>query len=163
MIKTADQMSSSHRTLNAVIDELKEATMSGDTSHRVEAGSVLWAIAEDLKKSLDNLKKQLREEALLAIPLGESGTEKFKGLHSGSAKVVVMSESVKPRKGADIDSLKTLASFGDVFEEVTTFKARRNAAEVVAGLPHGAERTALLESIDIVNGTPRVSFTRMGG
>jgi len=163
MIKTADQMSSSYRTLNAVIDELKEATRAGDTPHRVEAGSVLWAIAEDLKKSLDDLKKHLREQAVQAVPAGESGTEKFNGLQSGSAKVVVPSESVKPRKGANIVGLKTHPSFTDVFEEVTTFKARRNAAEVVAGLPHGEERTAMLESLDIVNGTPRVSFMRTGG
>ena len=129
----------------------------------VEVGSVLWAIAEDLKKSLDDLKKHLREEALQVVPTGESGTEKFNGLQSGSAKVVVPSESVKPRKGADIGGLKMHPSFTDVFEEVTTFKARRNAAEVVAGLPHGDERTAMLESLDIVNGTPRVSFMRTGG
>ena len=91
------------------------------------------------------------------------GTENFSGLLQGSAKVVVPGQSVKTRKGANIDELKAHPSFPDVFEEVTTYKARRNAGEVVAGLPHGVEREAMLESLDIVNGTPRVSFTRTGG
>ena len=161
MIKTASQMGVAHKTIKDLVQDLTDATTQGDTASRVEAGSILWSLAEESKKALDDLKAHLREAAVKAV--GPGGTESFNGLLQGSAKVVVPGQSVKTRKGVDIDDLKAHPSFSDVFQEVTTYKARRNAGEVVADLPHGSERDAMLGSLDIVNGTPRVSFTRTGG
>ena len=125
---------------------------------RIEAGSALWAVIEDAQEALKDLKSDLREIALDS--LGGDGVWTHDGTGEGYAKVVIPSESIRIKKGADTDSLASLNLFKECFEVVTTVKPRKGASSNIMKLGTLDERNKLLDVIESVNSTPRVSLKR---
>jgi len=143
------------------ISELQRETKSRDIESQVQAGAALWAISEHARDALKELKSNLRAIALRELG-GDPGTWN-QGADDSWAKVVVPSEQLRIRKGADPLGLRdrmTHDEWDAVFEVEEKVSIKKDATLKIANMQSGPGRDLLLDQIETVAGTPRVSLKR---
>jgi hypothetical protein len=143
------------------VERLKGMLQGADTDYSVEIGSILWFLGDAIGSVLDGIKKDLRAEASTQLG-GGTGTASFDGTDLGTASVNVPKASLRVPKGKDLDAIKSAigGDFTLFFEEVTTYKPRAEFDERVTNLTNPLHQQILLNSIERVEPTPRVSFRR---
>jgi hypothetical protein len=148
-------------TLLSEVERLKGMLQGADTDYSVEIGSILWFLGDAIGSVLDGIKKDLRAEASTQLG-GGTGTASFDGTDLGTASVNVPKASLRVPKGKDLDAIKSAigGDFTLFFEEVTTYKPRAEFDERVTNLTNPLHQQILLNSIERVEPTPRVSFRR---
>lgn len=148
-------------TLIDGVKSLKAMLQNADTDYQVEIGSVLWYLGDAISAALNAVKKDLREEAASQLG-GGTGTASFDGTDLGTASVNVPKASLRVPKGKKIDDIKAAigSDFSLFFEEVTTYKPRAQFDERVTGLTNPLHQQILLNAVERVEPTPRVSFRR---
>ena len=148
-------------TLIEGVKSLKEMLKTADTDYQVEIGSVLWYLGDAITAALNAVKKDLREEATTQLG-GTTGTATFDGTDLGTASVNVPKASLRVPKGKKIDDIKSAigSDFSLFFEEVTTYKPRVEFDERVTNLTNPLHQQILLNAVERVEPTPRVSFRR---
>jgi hypothetical protein len=117
---------------------------------KIEAAMVLWDLSEMAREALEPFKDELREHAL------KSEEPKW-CYHAGNiqATVVTPSNRVKLKRGADISPLRGSPEYGELIEELTTYRVRQGAD--TSNLPN-----EWYDVLKVENPTPRVSLTRKG-
>jgi hypothetical protein len=147
-------------SLLAQIESLKSQLATVATEDKVEIGSVLWAVGDAISDTLNGLKKELRTEA--ASQFGGTGTASFDGTDLGTASVNFPKASLRVPKGKDMDTIKSAVGndFALFFEEVTTYKPRAEFDKRVPTLNNPLHQQILLNAVERVEPTPRVSFRR---
>jgi len=146
------------QVLADVLSDIRILTesMPDSTEARVEAGSILVEIMSVTKEKLHSIKEELRKEA---DKLGESQAH-FSTPYGSTATIKRPAPTValKPES-----ILRLRAALGDAFDEYieTTYKPRKGFSEKVAS-SNDHHRQPLLDSVDQIENTPRVSFRREG-
>ena len=132
-----------------------------DLDDRVEAGAALWHATELVKRFIEPLKKDLREEALQS--LGGSGTWTHEADH-GWCKVIVPEEDLRLKKGSEDAALNLRQKFPDVWEGLfdleTKVKVKKGSRSKIASMQPSEARDAVLDCLEGVAGTPRVSLKK---
>lgn len=146
------------RNLVVVLSQLRPGTTQKSISEQVEIGQLLWTLVRMANATLDPIKDTLRGTALKHRN-NQPGSHTLDAPDGSRCTVTIPQPSVGLRKDADLDSLKaTLGSnFDLLFETHVSYKPRKDLKVKVAVLPQPHQH-AVLEVIDILNGTPRVSF-----
>ena len=141
--------------------ELQHQTKSRDIKSCVQAGAALWAISERAKDALTDLKSSLRAIALNELN-GEAGTWN-QDAEDCWAKVVVPNETLRIRKGSNpitLQDMMTTEEWEAVFEIEQKVVIKKDAQGKIASMASGPVRDHLLDQIETVAGTPRVSLKR---
>ena len=148
-------------TLLTQVERLKAMLQNSNTEDAVEIGSVLWYLGDAIAEVLNGVKKDLRTEATTQLN-GGTGTASFDGTDLGTASVNVPKASLKVPKGKKVDDIKMAigSDFSLFFEEVVTYKPRKEFDERVTNLSNPLHQQILLNSVERVEHTPRVSFRR---
>jgi|SaaInlStandDraft_3_1057020.scaffolds.fasta_scaffold00861_8 hypothetical protein len=155
--KTADLI-----TVIRTIEDLRRALPSLLTAmpdeEAVALGHKLAGISKEAGEALEPIKGKLRELAVQARA-GDPGAEHFDGNDGSRCTVSIPKPNTVVRKDADMDGLKGILGddFDRFFDTVVTYKARDTLATRVAGADQ-AKRDAVLEAVDVKEGTPRVYF-----
>lgn len=154
----ADTIRQRHAEAREALNVLREFT-AGDypLDIRIEAGSALWSLGEESQVFIEPFKKDLRQIALDALE-GE-GTWSSEGINEGYAKVVIPKDALRLKKGIDTALLQQTPSFDNCFEVVTTIKPRKGVGETIMKLA-SEDREIIIDSVESVSGTPRVSLKR---
>jgi len=122
----------------------------------VALGQRLWWMTKRANKVLDAIKVRLRKEAH-----GHTGEDAWRcDSPEGGHCLVIRNESIlNVRKDADIVGLRALLGdrFPEFFQEVVTYKPHKHFQIRTAGCMTD-EQAVLLESVDLVDRTPRVVF-----
>lgn len=148
-------------SLLAQVESLKSQLATIATEDKVEIGSVLWAVGDAISDALSGIKKELRVEATTQLG-GATGSTNFDGTDLGTASVNVPKASLRVPKGKDMDTIKAAigSDFALFFEEVTTYKPRSEFDKRVPTLNNPLHQQILLNAVERVEPTPRVSFRR---
>jgi hypothetical protein len=148
-------------SLLAQIESLKSQLATITLEEKVEIGSVLWAVGDAISDTLNGVKKDLRVEGTTQLG-GASGVTAFEGTDLGTASVTIPKASLRVPKGKDMDTIKTAigSDFALFFEEVTTYKPRAEFDKRVPTINNPLHQQILLNSVERVEPTPRVSFRR---
>lgn len=150
-----------HQNLHLELEQIKTLVQEAALDAKVEYGSILWNLGDQINEVLDLIKEELRKET--KTRLGDTpGQETFEGDDLGAAVVTAPKPSLRVPKGKDIAPLKAAlgSDFSLFFEEVTTFKPRKEFDERVTALSNPLHQQILLNSIERVDPTLRVSFKR---
>jgi len=140
----------------AVSTELRAGTL--DTDDQVAVGQLLDTISKRANKALDPIKVALRENAVQQG--GKPGPVYHNSTHGPSCTVVIPKPALKILKDADMDGLRALLGdrFDGFFETITKYKPRQEFENRTATCKDAAERQAVLDVVELDEGTPRVSF-----
>lgn len=163
--KTQTQSDTDTRTLcnelTTVINQLAAQVKTISLEEKVEIGSVLWTVGDAIDALLQAVKSDLRDEAATQLH-GGVGTVAFDGTDLGTASVNIPKATLRVPKGKDMLSIKSAigADFALFFEEVHTFKPRPEFEIRVPSLKSPLHQQILLDSVEAVEPTPRVSFRR---
>lgn len=128
---------------------------------RVAAGARLWDLIKRAQEALVPLKTDLRNKALESVSFGSTT---FDGEGMTRAVVTVPHPSLQVIKGTNMEALKqvlTPSAFDAIFEQVTTYKVKADAAVRIRKLPN-KEQSAVFTVVQEVENKPRVSF-QFGG
>lgn len=155
-------MTATSETLNdlrAILDYIEGRLADATIEEAVELGAVLWLVIKDAERLQMATKDVIREDAVRRLN-GEPGTVTIDGTDKGHASVTIPTPKLRLRKDADFIVLgKILGDDLDLyFDSKTTYKPRPIAADLVAQLPDGPQKTVLLATLEEVEGTPPVSF-----
>lgn len=123
--------------LETIRDIIKEATIE----RKVEVGSVLWDLGDRVKEVLDEIKKDVRTEAVKERG-GQVGTTTIEGDDMGEAAVTIPSASLRIPKGKDIAGIKQAlgSRFSFFFEEIVTHKPQKEFEDRVAEVKDALEQ-----------------------
>jgi hypothetical protein len=148
-------------TLLTQVERLKAMLPTANTEDAVEIGSVLWCLGDAIGETLNTVKTNLRTEATTQLA-GGTGTASFDGSDLGTAVVNIPKASLKVPKGKKIEDIKMAigSDFSLFFEEVVSYKPRKEFDERVTNLSNPLHQQILLNSVERVEPTPRVSFRR---
>jgi hypothetical protein len=148
-------------TLLTQVERLKTLLNGSNIEDSVEIGSVLWYLGDAISDVLTGIKKELRTEAATQLASG-TGTATFDGTDLGTASVNVPKASLRIPKGKKVDDIKMAigSDFSLFFEEITTYKPRAEFDARVTGLSNPLHQQILLNAVERVEPTPRVSFRR---
>jgi hypothetical protein len=143
------------------VERLKAMLNGSNIEDSVEIGSVLWYLGDAISDVLNGVKKELRSEAQQQLS-GSTGTASFDGTDLGTASVNVPKASLRIPKGKKVDDIKMAigSDFSLFFEEVTTYKPRAEFDARVTNLTNPLHQQILLNAVERVEPTPRVSFRR---
>ena len=150
-----------HRVLMQALDLMESQLDDASIERLVEVGSVLWDFGGRITDILDKIKDTLRQQALANLG-DEIGVVTLDGDDLGKAMVHVLSPTLRVPRGKNVQDIKQALSsdFALFFDEVTTFKPRRDYEERVLSVENALHKRTLLEAVERVESTPRVSFTR---
>ena len=120
----------------------------------VAVGQRLWWIVKRANKALDVIKDRLRIEGG-----GFNTSRRFESGEGSHCMVLCPPQKMVLRKDADISRLRAVLGdkFSDFIEESVQYKLRKDFPKLVKDCT-GDETKALLESVDMVSGTPRITF-----
>jgi len=150
-----------HRVLLDGLDQIRGLLETASLPTKTEIGSVLWEVDEALAQLLDTVKDALRSEAVRELD-GRVGTHTFLGEDLGEAAVLIPQPVLRVPKGKNMDDVRRgLGSqFSMFFDEITTYTPRKEFEERVVALNDQATQQILLDAVERVELTPRVSFKR---
>lgn len=152
--------------LNEMVERIRQLTETirvilpqMDTQTQVEVGQKLWNLSRFASVALEPIKVSLRDNAVKQRG-GASGTVQFDAPDGSRCKINIPTPNLGIRKGTDMGSLRTLLGdqFDDLFETITTHKPRGDLRTKTAALGDPAHQQAVLASLDVNPGTPRVFF-----
>lgn len=143
------------------IDRMEDALEGQPIEDQIELGSLLWTVQERVKKSMETAKAEVREHAVEEI--GGPGSQTFVGSDKSEATVTIPDPSPSLQKDADIDLLRKVmgGEFDRYFEEITTFKVKKEFHERRAAAKDPTHVALIDKYVDITPHTPRVAFKRM--
>ena len=119
----------------------------------VEIGNALWTVSHKASAALDKVKIRLREEAR---KLGQ--TTQFDGVDGACCQVLIQPPQSKVDKPDDLK--ETLGpAFDTLFETIVTYKLREDFEDRLLTLP-SEQQQAILQRLQMVDQTPRVSFSQ---
>lgn len=149
--------------LDDLFADVADATASGDIHTIAGVALDLAACSAAIVEKLGPLKQTLRDHARTMMEGGPPGTARILGDMGGTVTVTFPSQQVKLAKEADIEWLRERMglAFDDFFETRTTYKPRGKQPWVrVASSFEGTPEllSDLMESIDLIEPTPRVGF-----
>lgn len=152
---------SGHKMLLEGFDSIAASLVDASVERRVELGSVLWDVGDRVAEVLDRIKDGLRSEALTRLQ-GQTGSCVLEGDDLGEANITIPEATLRVPRGKNVADIKQAlgSDFSLFFEEVVTYKPRREFEERVAAVSDPLHRKILLSSIERVEQTPRVSFRR---
>jgi len=145
------------RTLQDFGDEVK-ASPGLTTEETVALGQRLWDIRECVDGIFNPLKDSLRAKGLQETK-GLPGTRHFFSPDGSRCTVTVPVSVVQVKKDADTEGLKVLLGpdFAELFEEVITYKTRKDFQKKVPDLEPDKTKAAL-DAVKVVESTTRVMF-----
>jgi len=125
----------------------------------VALGHKLGAIAKEAAETLDPIKVLMRNKGVLSTG-GDSGTCHFNGSDGSHCTVSVPKPTTVVRKDADMVGLQQFLGddFHKFFETVTVYKPKGERFSTRVASTDSARRDAVLNVVDVKEGTPRVSF-----
>jgi len=129
------------------------------TEEQVAIGQRLSAVAKVASDTLDPIKENLRDQAVLKNK-GASGLCRLEAPDGSECTVSIPTPSVVLRKDVDISSLKAQLGvlFDALIETITTYKPRTDIRVKTASIPDPVQKQALLGALDVNQGTPKVHF-----
>jgi hypothetical protein len=136
-------------------NQIKNEGSSMTLEEKAKAGQQLDALVKSASDALDILKELLREEAF-QICKGKAGVCQL----TPDCSVKYPYPTMKLRGDVDILELHNVLGddFGDFIETTVSHSLRKDVQETVTGNPKYFE--AVMDAVDIVEGTPRVFFKR---
>lgn len=148
-------------TLLGSIVALDTVLEGASSEQRVEIGSVLWQLGDKIKEVIDQVKAELRTDAVAELG-GQTGSITFEGDDIGEASVIVPSATLRVPKGRNVDDLRKQLGdeFDFYFETVTTVKPRKEFEDRVSMQESPLRKQVLLNAVERVEPTPRVLFKR---
>jgi len=128
-----------------------------DVEAAVTVGRLLTLIVKQANAALDPLKESLRE-ATITQTGGSPGHVTFKGAEGASCIVVIPQPTLTLRKDADVSKIKAALGdrFSDYFSETVVYAPQKDFRKVATA--HPQEAITVMPAVDIIEGTPRVSF-----
>jgi hypothetical protein len=150
-----------HQVLLDGLENLCVAMNGAPLDRKVEVGSILWELGDHINEILNDVKKAIRIEAVARLG-GKVGTCVVEGDDRGEASVKVPKATLYVPKGKNVDDLKQALGndFPFFFEEVVTYKPRKEYEERVGSVGDALRKKILLEAVQRDEPTPRVSFKR---
>lgn len=150
-----------HKVLLEGLDHIQKSMEGAPLERKIEVGSVLWELGNQVRKVMDGIKEDVRQEAVKDLG-GQVGNTQLDGDDVGAATVTILSASLKIPKGKDMEAVKQAlgSQFSFFFEEVTTFKPRKEFEGRVEKVDDALKQKILLESVERHEHTPRVNFRR---
>lgn len=150
------------REIQSRLRAMEDSLEGAPVNHHVEVGNVLYTLGREIDNTLASIKKRLRQAAF-EINNGDPGVVKLDGVLTPGIQVTFPKNQLKWRKGVDPESLKPI--LGDRFdmyvETRVTYRPRKNAPSLIVKVASDEEKSVLLSSINEVEGTPRVSFSKL--
>jgi len=148
-------------TLLQNLETLKDLLKSSGLDNKVEIGSMLWALGDEITKTLNGVKTDLRNEAITQLN-GKKGSVELKGTDLGVATINIPSPTIRVPKGKDMSVVKSVigSDFSIFFEEVLTYKPREGFDKHVVKVTNPLHQEILLTSVEQEELTPRVSLKR---
>ena len=125
---------------------------------QVALGQKLWNLSRKAMAALEPLKGCIRDEAVLRQK-GTPGTVQFDARDGSRCRVVLSTPTLEIRKGADMESIKSLmkGQFHYLFKTTVSYRPRMDFKDQVGNVNPKAQQ-AVLDAVDIVPGTPKVFF-----
>jgi len=126
---------------------------------QVSLGQALYLVTKKAEAILSSMKESLREEAVRQSQ-GQAGAQTLAAPDGSRCTVMIHPPSVRVRKDADMTGLKTSLGLGfsALFEEITTFKPRKDFQTVAATIQDPVQMQNVMEVVDIAADTPKVFF-----
>lgn len=157
----SSDLRSRHNRLLTELEQLRLLVSASGLGDQIEIGSIVRDVDDAFAKLLDNLKEIVREHAQRRLG-GEVGRCSLDGSDLGSAVVSVPEPTLRLARGHSADEMRRVLgpAFANFFEETTLCKPTPEFAEHVAALQDEEQRRLVLDAIEYVEGTPRVSFRR---
>lgn len=152
----ADDLRQIARNIEQLGKNLEEASLS--PSDKVALAQALYLVTRRSDTILSALKEALRDEAIRRSG-GQPGPQVMFSDDGSKCTVMIFPPVMKSRKDADWQGLKAAlgARFVDLFDEVTTFRPRKDFQEQAASLDP-AHMQAVMNAVDMVADTPKVYF-----
>jgi len=150
-----------HQVLLDGLEAIRSIVKDAPIARKVEVGSVLWDLGDRVKEVLDEIKQDVRQEAVKELG-GQVGTTTIEGDDMGEAAVTIPSASLRIPKGKNIEGIKQALGnrFPFFFEEIVTHKPQKEFEDRVAEVKDPLEQKILLDAVERTELTPRVSFRR---
>lgn len=141
----------------ALHEAAKAGTLTVDDA--VDIGVALVGLEKTAHGALSPIKDIVRQVALDETK-GQPGTCRLETQGGSKCQVIVPSPTIKVRGTADMDALKTTLGdrFALFFNTQISYKPAAGFNKLAAYDPQGSRPA--LDAVDIIDGTPRVSFKR---
>jgi len=146
------------RLIDAVRMEIEQGIATLSLDDQIILGQRLWAARKRAEEALDPIKDNLRAEAVKQTG-GKPGAAHLDATDGSRCTVSIPQPSLQVKKDADMAGLKTLlgGAFNDLFEEVVTYKPRKDLQTTAPTLPPDQTK-AVLGAVERVEPTPKVFF-----
>jgi len=128
------------------------------SSDKVALAQALYLVSRRSDTILSALKEAIRDEAIRQSG-GQPGPQVMSSDDGSKCTVMIFPPVMKSRKDVDWQGLKATlgARFVDLFDEVTTFRPRKDFQKQAAFLDP-AHMQAVMNAVDMVADTPKVYF-----
>ena len=130
-----------------------------DSDEAIGMGWELWRLATRAKTALEPIKSIVREAAQQQI--NGSGVVQLQGPDYTHCTVTFPESLPQLRKDVELETLRSVLgdAFGDLFSERPDVKPRKDFKKTVQAELNEADAKAVRAAVDLVEGTPRVSFS----
>lgn len=144
------------------IETIKETVFDKTTIETyVEVGSILWSLSDQIDAILKRIKAEIRAVALGHLD-GQVGTVQLLGDDLGEVSVNFPEPILRVPRDKNIAGVQQMlgTDFKVFFDEVKTYQPAKDYEKQVAAIHDPITQRALLDAIERIEATPRVSFRR---
>ena len=154
-----DRLSFALQELDEALGEARFSLEHLTVDDQIVVGRLLWMADSSIAGVLDPIKGNLRKEAILKNG-GKSGPCKLGTAEDSGCTVNIPTPAISLRKDVNISDLKQkLGSlFDSLIETVVTYKPKPGIRTKTASIPDQNAQQALLGSLGVDPGTPKVFF-----